>query len=160
MDLYSVTTVMKEYDGYKNASFHWFYCDAPTISRPYADLIENYNGMNRLRAAYAEGYIDESFSLDEAQALKDYLDRSFGDKGIAKERCNFSAVAFELFLCSGRDDQIGYLRRQETAQSAHALDFAHLVGDTLFELLVQLVEIVEQPGIFDGDDSLRGKISN
>ena len=71
MDLYSVTTVMKEYDGYKNASFHWFYCDARTIPRPYVDLIENYNGMNRLRAAYAEGYIDESFTLDEAQALKE-----------------------------------------------------------------------------------------
>jgi hypothetical protein len=82
MDLYSVTTVMKEYDGYKNASFHWFYCDARTIPRPYADLIENYNGMNRLRAAYAEGYIDESFTLDEAQALKGYLDRTFGDKGM------------------------------------------------------------------------------
>ena len=27
MDLYSVTTVMKEYDGYKNAPFHWFYSD-------------------------------------------------------------------------------------------------------------------------------------
>ena len=36
MDLYSVTTVMKEFDGYKNASFHWFYCDARTIPRPYA----------------------------------------------------------------------------------------------------------------------------
>jgi hypothetical protein len=59
MDLYSVTTVMKEYDGYKNAPFHWFYCDARTIPRPYADLIANYNGMNRLRAAYAEGYIDD-----------------------------------------------------------------------------------------------------
>jgi len=81
MDLYSVTTVMKEYDGYKNASFHWFYCDARTLPRPYVDLIENYNGMNRLRAAYAEGYIDESFTLDEVQALKDYLDRTFGHKG-------------------------------------------------------------------------------
>ena len=81
MDLYSVTTVMKEFDGYKNASFHWFYCDARTIPRPYADLIENYNGMNRLRAVYAEGYIDESFTLDEARALKDYLDRTFAHKG-------------------------------------------------------------------------------
>ena len=45
------------------------------------DLIENYNGMNRLRAAYAEGYIDELFTLDEAQALKDYLDRTVGHKG-------------------------------------------------------------------------------
>src|SRR4029450_10374885 len=68
MDLYSVTTVMKEHDGYKNASFHWFYCDARTIPRPYADLIENYNRMNKLRAAYAEGYIDELFTLDEAKS--------------------------------------------------------------------------------------------
>jgi hypothetical protein len=80
MDLYSVTTVMKEYDGYKNAPFHWFYCVARTIPRPYADLIENYNRMNRLRAAYAEGYIDELFTLDEAQSLKNYLVRTFGDK--------------------------------------------------------------------------------
>jgi len=80
MDLYSVTTVMTKYDGYKNAPFHWFYCVARTIPRPYAYLIEDYNRMNRLRAAYAEGYIDELFTLDEAQSLKDYLDRTFGDK--------------------------------------------------------------------------------
>src|SRR5262245_55385767 len=47
---------------------------------------------------------------------------------------------------------------QETSQSAHALDFAHLVGDTLFKLLVQVVKIIEQPRVLDGDDRLRGKI--
>jgi hypothetical protein len=108
MDLYSVTTVMKEYDGYKNASFHWFYCDARTIPRPYVDLIENYNGMNGLRAAYAEGYIDESFTLDEAQALKDYLDRTFGHKGTTTikktqaadhEQCGGLGSACRLLRC-------------------------------------------------------------
>ena len=30
--------------------------------------------------------------------------------------------------------------------------------DTLFKLLVQLVEIIEQPRVLDRDDGLRGKI--
>ena len=46
-------------------------------------------------------------------------------------------VAFELLLRPRSDDQISHLRRQETSQPAHALDFAYLIGDALFELLVQ-----------------------
>src|SRR5262245_26124282 len=69
-------------------------------------------------------------------------------------------MAFELLLRSGCDDQISYLRRKKPAQLAHPLDFADLVRDTLFKLLVQLVEIVEQPRILDGDNSLGGKILN
>src|SRR5262245_27433563 len=67
-------------------------------------------------------------------------------------------MAFELLLCSGSDDQIGYLRRKETPQPAHALDFANLVSDTLFKLLVQFVEVIEQSCVLDGDHSLGGKI--
>ena len=55
---------------------------------------------------------------------------------IAEECGYFSTMAFELLFASRRNDQIGHLRRQEPPQSAHALDFAHLVGDALFELLV------------------------
>ena len=69
-------------------------------------------------------------------------------------------MAFELLLRSRSDDKIGYLRRKETPQSPHVLDFTHLVGDTLFKLLVELVEIVEQPRILDGYDRLRSKISD
>ena len=47
-------------------------------------------------------------------------------------------MAFQLLLSPGRDDQISDLWRQETSQPAHALDFAYLVGDALFELLVEL----------------------
>src|SRR5215510_287816 len=63
--------------------------------------------------------------------------RTFREAGkaaqIAEQRGNFSAVTFELLLRPGRDDQIGYLRRKETSQSAHALDFADLVGDALLK---------------------------
>ena len=40
------------------------------------------------------------------------------------------------FSAPGRHDQISHLRRQEAPQPTHALDFAYLVGDALFELLV------------------------
>ena len=55
---------------------------------------------------------------------------------VAEERGNLSSMAFELFLTPRCNDQISHLRRQETPQPAHALDFADLVGDALFELLV------------------------
>src|SRR5262249_30542222 len=67
-------------------------------------------------------------------------------------------MAFELLLRPRCDDQIGHLRRKETSQLTDALDFAHLIGDALFQLLVQLVEIVEQSRVLDGDDSLRSKV--
>jgi hypothetical protein len=47
-------------------------------------------------------------------------------------------MAFKLRLCTGSDDQISHLQRQEPSQPAHAFDFAYLVGDALFELLVEL----------------------
>jgi hypothetical protein len=45
-------------------------------------------------------------------------------------------VALKLLFRTGGDDQISYLRRQEATQPAHAFDFAYLVVDALFELLV------------------------
>src|SRR6185312_6462634 len=74
-------------------------------------------------------------------------------------------MAFELFFRAGGDNQIGYLRSQETPQLSHPLDFAYLVGDTLFELLVQFddflssfAEFAEQPCVLNGDDSLGGEV--
>ena len=51
-------------------------------------------------------------------------------------------MAFELLLSTGRDNQISHLRRKEAPQPAHALDFTYLVGDALFELMVQCDEFV------------------
>src|SRR4029450_892704 len=76
---------------------------------------------------------------------------------VTEQSCNFSAVAFESLLRSGGDDQIGYLGRKETSQSTHAFDFADLVRDTLFKLLVQLVEIIEQSRVLDRYHRLVGK---
>jgi len=50
-------------------------------------------------------------------------------------------MAFELLFRSGGDDQIGddqigNLGRQETPQPAHALDFADLISNALFKLLI------------------------
>jgi hypothetical protein len=55
---------------------------------------------------------------------------------VAEECCDFTAVAFELLLNARRNNQISHLWRQEAPQSAHALDFAYLVGDAVFELLI------------------------
>ncbi len=51
-------------------------------------------------------------------------------------------MAFQLLLRSRRDDQVGDLRRQKPPQPAHAFDLADLVGDALFELLIELGELV------------------
>ena len=51
-------------------------------------------------------------------------------------------MAFELLLCTGRDDQVSYLWRQEASQPAHAFDFAYLVGDALFKMLVKLFDLL------------------
>jgi hypothetical protein len=81
MELYRVTTLVKKYNGCKNVAFDWFRCERRT-PRSYANLIENYD-PSAAHAAYAESCIDEMFELDEAQALKHYIDQNYGeDKGI------------------------------------------------------------------------------
>ena len=63
-------------------------------------------------------------------------------------------------------------RRQEAPQPSHAFDFVYLVGDTLFELLVEfgeflrlhfqlsssLAQFSEQSLIFNGNDCLGGEV--
>src|SRR5215813_11570482 len=70
-------------------------------------------------------------------------------------------MAFELLFGPGRDDQIGDLRRQETAQPAHTLDLTDLISHTLFELLVELryllrslTQFIEQTRVLDCDQCL------
>src|SRR5215472_103920 len=53
-------------------------------------------------------------------------------------------MAFKLLFGSSGDDQIGHLRRQEPPQPAHALDLADLIGNALFKLLVELIQIIQQ----------------
>ena len=78
MELYHVTTLVKKYRDCKNVAFQWFRCER-RVPRSYADLIENYDLADD---RYAEGCIDEMFELDEALALKDYIDQNYGEAGI------------------------------------------------------------------------------
>src|SRR6516162_2970846 len=74
-------------------------------------------------------------------------------------------MAFKLFFRSRCNDQIGDLRRQKTTQPAHALDFADLIGNALFELLIELddllssfAQLVQQPRVLDSYDRLSSEI--
>ena len=71
--------------------------------------------------------------------------RDFSEPGettqIAKESCNLSAMTFELLLSARGNDQISYLWRKETSQPTHAFDLTHLISNTLFEVLVQLLHL-------------------
>jgi hypothetical protein len=74
MELFQVHTVMKEYDGYKDVPFIWFCPKRVAGPRPYADLIEGYQPTSEF-AGYSESCIDEFFNRDEANMLKEFLDR-------------------------------------------------------------------------------------
>jgi len=75
LDLYGVNTIVKEYGGCRNVLFIWL--RSGKSNRPYAELIENYDPQD----PYAESAIDELFTADEANALKDYLDQHHGGEG-------------------------------------------------------------------------------
>jgi hypothetical protein len=83
MKLYNVNTIVKQYGGCKEVRFAWFRCpgDHNRKPRPYAECILNYDPRDEL-ARYAEGAVDELFTLTEANALKEYLDREHGHEGV------------------------------------------------------------------------------
>src|SRR5262245_35910477 len=76
MKLFHVTTTAHEYCGCRNVVFRWF--RQGSSGRPYANLIQDFVGGD----PYAEGCIDEMFTEQEYQDLKDYLDREHGDAGV------------------------------------------------------------------------------
>jgi hypothetical protein len=76
-ELFYVRTRVSEFRGCKDVLFEWLRDDEIT-QRPYAELIEGYEPDND---GYAQGAIDELFTLDEANALKAYLDQHHGEHG-------------------------------------------------------------------------------
>jgi hypothetical protein len=67
--LFGVTTLVKEYGGCRDVTFHWFKEEPTPGARPYGQLIADYVPGD----AYAEGAIDEYFTEDEAKQLAAYL---------------------------------------------------------------------------------------
>jgi hypothetical protein len=82
--LYYVDTQVHEYSDCKDVPFTWFNW-APEHQRPYAKLIEGYD-PKKWAIHYAEAYVDELFTEDEAKQLKAYLDREHGDAGVTTIR--------------------------------------------------------------------------
>jgi hypothetical protein len=77
IELFNVVTIVKQFHGWKDVTFKWFRND-PEKGRPYHELIKDYHPGEY----YSESCIDEMFSRDEANALKEYLDRDYGNVGI------------------------------------------------------------------------------
>ena len=78
MKLYQVWSTAKEFDGCKNVGFAWFFNGQRPEHRPNAELIENYNAKAH-GIHYAEEYIEQLFTLEEAQQLKNYLHHEYRD---------------------------------------------------------------------------------
>lgn len=122
-NLYGVQSVVKEYRGYKDVTFCWFYAQARTPPRPYADLIKDYDPNDH---HYAEGAIDELFTWDEANQLVGYLDREHGDAGtntikeVTLPLPNNSA-GFDAVVAAGFEDGEGIYRL--FGESVYSLPF-------------------------------------
>jgi len=84
MKLYCVSTTAPEYSGFKNVVFHWFN-EKPQGKRAYAVLIKDYD-PKAYAIYYAEAFVDELFTEDEARQLKDYIDQSHEGETIIKEQ--------------------------------------------------------------------------
>jgi hypothetical protein len=108
MKLYRVRTTAKEYDGCRDVVFEWFRHAMPEGRRPYADLIRDYEPGNP-DICYAEGFVEELFTWDEAQQLKEYFDQHHGDvgetvieeKSLPVENCSMGVGALPV---GGGDD--------------------------------------------------------
>jgi hypothetical protein len=76
-DLFDVHTVTPEFSGHRNVCFFWCWADRrekPTV--PYSEAIYDYDPLDGY-AGYAQEAVDELLRLDEAMALKAWLDRVY-----------------------------------------------------------------------------------
>ena len=73
IELFQVTSVIKQYRGCKDVTFSWFR-NEPATGRPYRELVEDYQDGD----SYQESYIDEAFTREEACALQKYLEDYYG----------------------------------------------------------------------------------
>ncbi len=72
---------------------------------------------------------------DALSAMRDALTRRFAtDYRIASHLSARAALDEVCAIKEKGGEKIGHLRGQEAPEPAHALDFAHLVGDTLFQI--------------------------
>jgi hypothetical protein len=81
INLFRVTTIVKQYSGHRNVKFEWFVEERKEPPVPYAKAIRDYDPHDD-RARYAEFAVNELLTRDEAEALKVYLDKYHGNEGV------------------------------------------------------------------------------
>jgi hypothetical protein len=78
-NIFSVHSLVRDftYQGtqYEEVKVTWFVVERPTPLVPYETAIEDYGQLDAKARAFPAAYLDEQFGRDEAQALKQYLDR-------------------------------------------------------------------------------------
>jgi hypothetical protein len=137
MKLYSVRTTAKEYDGCRDVVFQWFRHAMPQGQRPYADLIKDYEPGDR-DAIYAEEFIEELFTWDEARQLKAYLDQHPGDQGdtVIKEMTlpvENNMMGFLAHPVGGGDDFYMLSEKPEYSLPFKVWGYYRLEGCTLID---------------------------
>ena len=60
---------------YEEVKINWFVLERKKPLVPYATAIQDYAQLDEKERAFPEEYVNEQFSLEEAEALKKYLDR-------------------------------------------------------------------------------------
>lgn len=60
---------------YEEVKVSWFFLERKKPLVPYAEAIQDYAQLDEKERAFPEGYLDEMFNPEEAEALKKYLDR-------------------------------------------------------------------------------------
>lgn len=78
INLFRVTTIVKEYSGHRNVKFELLVEKRKEPPVPYAKAIRDYDPHDD-RARYAEAAVNERLTRDEADALKVYLDKYHGN---------------------------------------------------------------------------------
>ena len=66
-----------QYQGkrYEAVKINWFVLERTKPLVQYAEAIQDYSQLDAKERAFPEEYVNEQFSLEEAEALKKYLDR-------------------------------------------------------------------------------------
>jgi hypothetical protein len=73
--LFRAYSVMARYRGHKDVSFQWRMLNRVQSVAPYAELIVNYEILDRLEQLHLENFLDEAFTAEEIVELRNCLSK-------------------------------------------------------------------------------------
>ena len=75
--LYAANSIVKNLNGKKNVTFHWYYTGKKWDDAKYHDIIKGYDDMSIEDKRRAEEVMNEYFTLDEIAFITPYLKGRF-----------------------------------------------------------------------------------